>query len=166
VKSLARVAPIVQRFGVWLAWWAVLAGLWMALVDTRSTAEFAAGAGVSLAGLLLTVAVSRQHVADMHLQLRLLAALPGQLARVPVDLWLLARELARALSGRRAPSRFHSLPFAGGEGPRANGRRAAIQLIGSIAPNTIVLGVDDRQVVVHQLAARASERRRIEEMAG
>jgi len=164
-KSLARSTPFVQRFGVWLAWWAVLAGIWMLLVDTRSIAEYSACAGVSLAGLTFTWLVSRQHVADLRLRASLLLALPRQALGVPLDLWLLTRELAKALLGRHPGGRFHSLPFEGTTGPLANGRRAAIDLIGSLSPNTLVLGADERQVIVHQLAAHAPARRRIEEMA-
>jgi hypothetical protein len=165
VRSLARAAPIVQRLGVWLAWWAALAAVWMLLVDTRSTAEFAACGGVSLAGLLLTWLVSRQHVADLRLRHALLLTVPRQAAAVPGDLARLAGQLVLALLGRRPTGRFYSLPFDDTNGPLANGRRAAIELIGSIAPNAIVLGVDDEQVIVHQLADRASARRRVEEMA-
>jgi multisubunit Na+/H+ antiporter MnhE subunit len=164
-ESFTRLAPFVQRLGAWLAWWMLLAGTWMLLVDTRSVAEFAAGGGVSLLALLLTWLVARQHVADMRLRGSLLWHLSRQALGVPFDLWLLARELAKALSGRHPGGRFYSLPFEGDADPAANGRRAAIDLIGSLAPNTLVLGADERQVVVHQLAAHAPARRRIEEMA-
>ncbi len=43
-------------------------------------------------------------------------------------------------------------------------RRAGIELAGSLAPNTIVLGVDEQQVVVHQLAARHGERASVVEI--
>ncbi len=95
-----------------------------------------------------------------------------QLTRVPADLWLLARELGPAIgraamlgpAGPRRTGGFRSLPFEGADEPRANARRAGIELLGSLAPNTIVLGVDDRQVVVHQLASKASEARRLPEI--
>lgn len=170
VKSLARAAPIVQRLGVWLLWWVALVAIWMLLVDTRSTAEYAAGAGTASAGLLLTWLIARQHVADLRVRHRLLLTLPlltvpRQLLGVPGDLARLGRGLALALTGRRPTGRLYSLPFQGMHGPLANGRRAAIELIGSLAPNTIVLGVDDEQAIVHQLADDAQARRRIEEIA-
>lgn len=165
VKSPPRSALIVQRLGVWLLWWAALAAVWMLLVDTRSTAELAACGGVSLAGLLLTALVSRQHVADLRLRHGLLLAIPKQALRVPADLGRLTLALVKAFLGRRPPGRLYSLPFEGTKGPLANGRRAATELIGSLAPNTIVLGVDDEQVVVHQLVGDPSARAQIEELA-
>lgn len=91
-------------------------------------------------------------------------ALARQLARVPADLWLLALALARALAGRRRPGRFHELALRLPVDERGNGRRAAIELVGSLAPNTIVLGVDERWVVVHQLLARSDERESVAEV--
>jgi hypothetical protein len=66
--------------------------------------------------------------------------------------------LSRALAGRRRQGRFHELALELPVDERGNGRRAAIELVGSLAPNTIVLGVDDRRVIVHQLLARHGER--------
>ena len=46
------------------------------------------------------------------------------------------------------------MPFrAGGDGSRDVGRRALAEGLGSLAPNTIVIGVDDERdlLLVHQL---------------
>lgn len=142
-----------------------LAALWMLLVDTKSIAEYSAGTAVALVATLATALVFHENVAHLREHRVFLLGLPRQLARVPLDLWLLVRELGRALLGRHPAGRFHAVPFDAGCGARENARRAATELLGSLAPNTIVLGVDDEQVVVHQLTARAAERHAIREIA-
>lgn len=165
VKSLARAAPILGRLGTLAA----LAAVYMLLVDTHSVAEFSACAAAALLGLILAELARRQGVARLRVPLAALLWLGRQILRVPVDLGLLARELARELAGRHPAGRFHTVELDAGGGPRARGRCArgrcaAIELLGSLAPNTIVLGVDEHGAVVHQLKARAAERESVREM--
>ncbi|MGN6372250.1 MAG: hypothetical protein ACTHM1_04580 [Solirubrobacteraceae bacterium] len=155
----------MRRFGALLLCLVALAAFWMLLVDTSSIAEYSAGAAAALLGALACALVSHEDVASLREHRAFLLGLPRQLARVPVDMWLLVRELGRALVGRHPGGRFHTLPFEGGGSARDNGRRAAIELLGSLAPNTIVLGVDDERIVLHQLSARAVERHAVEEIA-
>jgi hypothetical protein len=136
----------------------------MLLVDTPSTAEEVCAVVAALTGALATRLVLAGEVDRMLPALSVLTALVRQLARVPADLCLLTVALARALSGRRRPGRFHELELELPVNEQGNGRRAAIELIGSLAPNTIVLGVDERRVIVHQLLARNDERTSIREI--
>jgi hypothetical protein len=109
--------------------------------------------------------VHAQHLVRFSARPSLLRALPRQLTQVPIDLWLLVRELVKVVARRHPRARFHSVPFPGGTKPEDDAHRATVEWFGSLAPNTIVLGVDEEQVVVHQLSARAQERRRLEEAA-
>ncbi len=147
-----------------LAWAGVLGGLWMLLVDTVSTAEVLCAVAAAVAGALVTRLVFESGTARMRPAAGLLAAVVRQLARVPGDLWLLALVLARTLAGHRRPGRFHRLPLELPVSAAGDARRAGIELAGSLAPNTIVLGVDEQQVVVHQLAARHGERASVVEI--
>jgi multisubunit Na+/H+ antiporter MnhE subunit len=147
-----------------IAGWGALGGLWMLLVDTVSTAEVLCAVAAAATGVLVTRLVFESGTARMRPAAGVLAAVVRQLARVPGDLWLLARVLARALAGQRRPGRFHQIPLALPVSAAANARRAAIELAGSLAPNTIVLGVDEHEVVVHQLAARHGERASVAEI--
>jgi multisubunit Na+/H+ antiporter MnhE subunit len=146
---------------VLVAWWALLGGVWMLLVDTVSTAEVLCAAVGALIGVAVTRLVFDSGTASMRPAGSLLVALVRQLGRVPADLWLLAVALSRALVGRRRPGGFHELALELPVDAQDNGRRAAIELVGSLAPNTIVLGVDERRVIVHQLLARHGERKSI-----
>jgi multisubunit Na+/H+ antiporter MnhE subunit len=153
-----RVAAGARLAGASVLLWCAIVGVWMLLVDTYSVAEVLAGAATALLATVATLLVYAQRVVRLRPSAKLAWMLPRWAAQVPIDLWLLARELIRALAGGHRGGRFYARPFAGGVGPRENARRAAIELFGSLAPNTIVVGVDERQVIVHQLAARHVER--------
>lgn len=165
MARLMQGLHLIRRLGALLICLSVLWGAWMLLVDTASVAEFSAGAAAALLGTLACGLVSHEDVAPLREHRAFLLGIPRQLARVPKDMWLLVRELGRALAGRHTGGRFHTVPFDGGEDPRDNARRAAVELLGSLAPNTIVLGVDDERIVLHQLSARAAERHSVGEIA-
>jgi hypothetical protein len=136
----------------------------MLLVDTVSTAELLSAAAAALLAVFVTRLVFHSGVAGMRPVGSLVVALGRQLARVPADIGLLMLALGRALAGRRRPGRFHELALELPLDERGNGRRAEIELFGSLAPNTIVLGVDEQRVIVHQLLARHRERESVVEV--
>jgi len=154
----SRFHSSARRVSGWALSWLLAAATWMLLVDTSSVPEFVAGAAAASVAAIAARLVWAQHLVRLHGGTGLIATLPRQLARVPIDLWLLVRELARALAGVHRPGRFHALPFDGGRGPQGDSRRAALELVGSLAPNTIVLGVDEHRAIVHQLVADHRER--------
>jgi hypothetical protein len=145
-----------------ILWVAVFAS-WLLLVDTTAPAELIAGAfAASLAawagGLALAGAGARP--ARSPHPAALLGACARQFARVPVDLWLLTRELVRALAGNHRPGRFHTVAL---PDSRAAGQ-AAREIIGSLSPNTIVIGIAEDGLLVHQLVERAASRRGLGEV--
>jgi hypothetical protein len=105
-----------------LAWWGLLGGTWMLLVDTVSTAEVLCAVAAALAGALATRLVLGSEIAGMCPTIGLVSALGRQLARVPADLWLLTVALARTLAGHRRPGRFHELPLELAVNERGNRR--------------------------------------------
>jgi hypothetical protein len=84
--------------------------------------------------------------------------------RIPIDFAVVTREaFAQLVQPRRARGRLRALRFdAGGDGPRDNARRALAEGFGSVAPNTIVVGIDrDRNhILVHQLDPGAGDPKR------
>ncbi len=165
---------------VLVVWCALLGGLWMLLVDTVSVAELVGAAVAALLGVLAGYLAFAEQLAPLRPTPTAIAWFGRQLMRVPADLWLLAVALARALlgrgpagggrigdragGGRRRPGRFHEVAVELPVDPSGNTRRAGIELFGSLAPNTIVLGVDERRAIVHQLVARHQERDRLREI--
>ena len=133
-------------------------GLWVAVDDNIGLAELVAGAGAAALAALLTEVALHQAGTPIAVRARWLATayrLPGQ---VLGDTVLVFRALARQLvRGEPPPSGFRELPIRAGDPEDQTGaavtRRVLLVGAGSLAPNTVVLGIDqDRGVmVVHQL---------------
>jgi hypothetical protein len=133
----------------WLAWWVLLTGLYVALVDSRRLEELVAAVVVGALGATAAVMVRqgrevvlRPRRADVVAELRHVLSWPRDLA-------LLAGALVRRPSGEVVET-----PFAAtGDDPRDAGRRALAVGARSVAPNTVVLAVDEERgvLVIHRL---------------
>jgi hypothetical protein len=131
------------------------AAFYLILIDTVQLPEVYAGlGGVLLAGAGYQAA-RRQQVAEA-------AVAPGWLVRGPrvvlsvprQSAWLAAEAFAQLVHPRPGRGRLRAVAFdAGGATSRDAGRRALAEGLGSLAPNTIVLGIDDESglLLVHQL---------------
>ena len=145
--------PVVS----WLAWWVVLTGFYLLLVFKTEPAEFVAGAvcgAVSATGAELVRRHGRLRFRPGLGWLPALRHLPADTLR---DCGALTGVLWRVLVRREGVhGRFRTLPFSGAAGSDAEdvGRRAVTKWLGSVAPNTVVVGFTKRTegVVVHQLA--------------
>jgi hypothetical protein len=84
------------------------------------------------------------------------------LAKVPLDIVLVCSEaLAQLVRPRSRRGSFRAVAFdAVVESPEDTGRRALAEALGSVAPNTIVLGVDVESglLLVHQLRRQGDAR--------
>jgi len=128
---------------------------YLLLIDTVSSPELYAGAGATLLAAA-AFEVSREiGLAEASLSPRWLARSWRVLVRVPLHILLVSRiAIAQLLAPRAFRGRFRTVPFkAGDDSPRDVGRRALSEALGSLAPNTIVVGIDpDRDLLlVHQL---------------
>ena len=132
-------------------------GVYMALIDTTSLPELYAGAAVALLGAVTFEAALEQDRAEMRVRARRLARAWRALALIPADIVRVsAAALAQAGSPRAERGRLRAVPFRHGSDTdsRDVGRRAAAEALGSLAPNTIVIGIDHERdlLLVHQLA--------------
>jgi multisubunit Na+/H+ antiporter MnhE subunit len=139
----------------WLMWWVLLAALWLALVDTVLVPELAAGAVAAAVAATGAVIVRQQRRLLLKPRAAWIRSAGRPLVRTVTDLVPLARALWRRGVMRRAEhGSLAEVPYAAvGDTPDDATHRAFTQALGSLAPNTIVVGVDrDRQVMlVHQL---------------
>ena len=131
------------------------AAFYLVLIDTVDLPEVYAGIGaVALAGAGYEAA-RRQGVADGRISIRWLARSGKVVASVPRQIvWVSWQAVAQLLAPRDARGTLRAVSFrAGGEGSSDVGRRALAEGLGSLAPNTIVIGVDDERdlLFVHQL---------------
>jgi hypothetical protein len=134
---------------------AVFAGaFYLVLIDTRDLPELYVLAGVALiAGVAFALSRDRESPdASISAGWVLRAWRPA--VRVPLDVVLVSRQLlAQLMSPRARRGELRAVPFQGGEDPRALGRFALTESLGSFAPNTIVIGIDAERdlLLVHQL---------------
>jgi multisubunit Na+/H+ antiporter MnhE subunit len=133
----------------WLAWWALLTALYVFLVDSRRLEELVAAVVVGAIGATALALVRRElevvlrpRAGDVAAELRTILSWPG-------DLVLLATALVRRPAGRVVESRFEAT----GSDTRDAGRNALAVAGRSLAPNTIVIGIDEERGVLlaHQL---------------
>jgi hypothetical protein len=131
---------------------------YLLLIDTTSSPELYAGIGAMLlAGAAFEVS-REQGFSEAALSPRWLLRGGRVLWRVPAQILIVCGQaFAQLLDHKPTRGRLRAVPFrAGGEGSHDAGRRALTEALGSLTPNTIVIGIDrDRDLLlVHQLRVR------------
>jgi multisubunit Na+/H+ antiporter MnhE subunit len=147
--------PPARRVASFLIWWALLMAFWVWTDDSVALPELLVGAVAAALGALLAEVV--QYQADTHVRIRAEWVAPA--FRLPVeivrDLGVVLRALwRRLLCGEEPRSGFVEVPVRpGGDAVDDVTRRALIMVGTSVAPNTLVLGIErDREVmIVHHL---------------
>src|SRR5436190_7030393 len=139
----------------WLLAWVTSMALWMVLADSLRIVEIVAGIGVAALGATGFELARRQRVAEQYVPLRLFARAWRVLLRAVPDVWRLTRAaFAQLVQREPVRGRVVAMPFGhGGADPKQRGVRAIEGGLGSVAPNTIVIGVDRETgvLLVHQL---------------
>jgi multisubunit Na+/H+ antiporter MnhE subunit len=151
----------VRRVGPWLVWWVLLMSFWVVLDNSIDTDELLAGAGAAALGAFLAEFALHQAATRFRMRIHWLVpalSLPGQVASdtaiVFAALW---RRLAR---GEQPPSGFRQVPVRyGSDTAEAETRRVLLVGGKSVAPNSIVAGLDaEREVmVIHQLVVNQGD---------
>ncbi len=133
---------------------------YLLLIDTTSLPELYVLAGVALLAALAFVVSREEGVAEGSITPSMLRRGWRALASIPVHIGLVCWEaVVQLVSPRRHRGSFRAVQFrAGPENPRDIGRRGLTEALGSIAPNTIVIGVDPEHdlLLVHQLRRRGT----------
>lgn len=146
---------MIRKAGIFALGLVLGGGFYLLLVDTTSSPELYVLAVVAItSGIALWLSREQEFV---EAQIRPWWLLRGWrvLAKIVPDILVLCREaLTQLFRPRQARGSFRAVPFdACQETPADTGRRALTEWLGSVAPNTIVVGVDaeKRLLVVHQL---------------
>ena len=147
---------VPRRLARFAVGFALAAAFYLLLIDTTSLPELYAGAAIALLGAAGFATAHEQQRSEPSFRGAWLLRAWWALARVPGDCVRLAEELAaQLLTRRRERGVLRAVPFRhGGQDSSVDiGRRAATELLGSLAPNTIVIGVDPGTdlLLVHQL---------------
>ena len=145
----------MRGVGFWLRWWVALFVLYVLLVFKTEAAEFVAGA--VCAALAATGATLVRSRADISFApgLGWVRRLPALAAEVVTGTLRMVPLVWRAARGERIHGRMRAVRFPGADrtDPAGLTRRALEKFFGSVAPNSFVVGFDERHdvVVVHQL---------------
>ena len=157
----ARSQLAAGRIGTWLVWWVLLMSFWVILDDSVAVDELLAGAGAAALGAFLAELAAHQARTRFRVRARWVIPalrLPGDVARdTVIVLAVLWRRLVR---GQEPASGFRELPVSPGpDTAEGETRRALLVGARSLAPNTVVLGIDARRevMIVHQLVATDGE---------
>jgi hypothetical protein len=149
------VRAVIRRLSV-LAVGAVFGGaFYLQLIDTTSLPELYVLAGVAVAcGVGVPLARAQRFVDARVLPWWLLRSW-RLLWRIPSDIAIVCWEaLAQLVRPRPVRGVLRAAPFRAVDPvPDQMGRRALAETVGSVAPNTIVIGIDDQRglLLVHQL---------------
>jgi multisubunit Na+/H+ antiporter MnhE subunit len=141
----------------------VLAGaFYLLLIDTTSLPELYVGAPVALLAGIVFEAAREQTFPEATIALSWLCGAWRAARQIPPDIVRVSlAAFGQLLSPNKRPGRLRVVKFRYGsrESSRDAGRRALAEAFGSLAPNTIVIGVDpDRNVLlVHQLRVHGDE---------
>ena len=152
---------MMRRLGLTAVGFGLAGAFYLLLVDTTSLPELYTLIGVALLGAVGFEAAREQGFPEARISLRWLLRSWRAMMRVPLDTGLLCRELiAQLVHGKRQRGQFRAIPFKAGPGEHDRGRYAMTEIVGSLAPNTIVIGVDadNDLLLVHQLRRNGDRR--------
>jgi hypothetical protein len=144
----------MRRIAITLTGFVFAGGFYLLLVDTTSLPELYVLVAVALLAALAFEASREQGFPEARFSPAWLKPAWRLILRVPLDALLLSRAAAVQLRRReQVRGEFRAVPFTAGDGERDRGRYAMTEIVGSLAPNTIVIGVDPdtELLLVHQL---------------
>jgi multisubunit Na+/H+ antiporter MnhE subunit len=136
------------------AWWAILAALWLLLVESLAPAELIVGGLAAAIAASVAEAVREQGYMRFSPSLVWLRHGPRIAWQILADCWILAVALVRHVGGRPARGLIIRVPIRyGDDSGRAAARRALLNFGISITPNSYVIDLDGEAAtaVIHQL---------------
>ncbi len=141
--------------------WLVLTGSYLLLADKVSASELIGGGATAACAVLLAAALRKRREYQFATRLKWLVpmvyTLPSAVLR---DTGLLAGALWKSVrTGRKMEGSFMRVPFEhGGSDPHSAARRSLVVTRMSIAPNTIVVTIDEKDILLHRLVAAGKRR--------
>ncbi|MBV9310934.1 MAG: hypothetical protein JOZ73_08880 [Solirubrobacterales bacterium] len=152
---------MIRRLGIVVVGALIGGAFYLVLIDTTSLPELCVLAAAALLAGTGFVVSREEGLAEASITPAMFVRGWRAIARVPVEIVIVCWEaLVQLTEFAPARGRFRATRFeAVGEQPHEVGRRALAEAAGSLAPNTIVIGVDDehRLLLVHQLRKGQSQ---------
>jgi hypothetical protein len=150
-----RQRAIGRRILAWSLGWCAAGAFYLLLIDITDLPELLVGAGAAVLAATGGELARQQGIVGESIRLRWLLRAHRPLLKVPGDILHVCAIALRGLV-RREPhtGAFRVAPFArAGEERHQHGRAALAEALGSFAPNTMIIGIDeDRELILaHQL---------------
>jgi len=153
---------LIRRAGLVAIGAVIGGGFYLLLIDTNSLPELYVLAAVALTCAAAFVVSREQGFVEARIKASWVLKIWRPVAKVPLDIVLVSAEALAQLVRRRAVrGQFRAVRFdAMGDTPEDTARRALTDVLGSLAPNTIVIGVDQERglLLVHQLRRQGEPR--------
>jgi Na+/H+ ion antiporter subunit len=132
---------------------------YLLLIDTTTSPELYAGAAAALLAALACATARRNGLRGVSPRPGWLVRGGRAIAQVPADIfWVSLAALEQLVVPRRIRGELRATPFHFGDADdgRDMARRALAEAVGSLTPNTIVIGVDGERnlILAHQLRRR------------
>jgi hypothetical protein len=147
--------PFLRRAAAWSLAFVFSGALYLLLIDTTSLPELIVGAGAAALAATGFELAREQHIAGETVRLGWLRRMHRPFVRIIPDIGMVSFVALRQLVRRDARcGAFRSVGFACGEDEKLeSGRRSLAEGFGSVAPNTVIVGIDgDRELLLaHQL---------------
>jgi hypothetical protein len=162
MPSRSRPALLARRALAWSLGWGFAAALYLLLIDITQLPELLVGALAAVLAATGMELAREQAIVGERARMRWLLRIPRATVKIPADiakLTLVALRGAARLRVGKPVGAFRAVPFAGAEDEqREAGRRALAEAFGSLSPNTVIVGVDERRhrILAHQLRPDAS----------
>lgn len=146
----------IRQVVFWLGDWATLMGFWIALTGSIRWTALLIGAVVALIGSILSVITEAMTLVKFLPHWRYFFQSRSVIWQIPMGAIYVVRALL--MRGPRAASRLHMLPFCpGDENFEAQTRRAVAEALPSMAPASVIIGVDrDAGTVIFHLLGDSS----------
>ncbi len=139
----------------WVVWWIVCGALWMVLDDTAAVPELVDGAVAASIGATAATLTMVHSPTRFVIRVAWLRLWWRPLVQFAHDLPVLAGLMLDALrGGDRDPGGLRTIPFAVEHDPAERaGQVALASVVGSFAPNSIVVAVDEATgtLLLHEL---------------
>lgn len=149
---------MLGRIALFVAAWAAMAAWWLLLVDLTLVPELLLGAGTATVAAIGVEVARRGAPATEVPRLRWALRLWRPLLALPRDVAIVsAIAFVQLVRPKGTRGRFRTVRFdAATEEPHDRARRALAEAAGSVAPNTVIVGVDPdtRLLLAHQLSVR------------
>jgi hypothetical protein len=133
----------------------IAGGFYMVLIDTSSQPELWAGLGGWILAAVAYEVSREQGFAEARIKFGWIVRGWRVAVRIPAHVALVGRDAIAQLFSPRSPrGQFRAVRFeACGEDRTDVGKRAVAEALGSLTPNTIVVGIDTERklLLVHQL---------------